>query len=480
MTTMDIRFRRALFDAVLRSDLYAFVQKTFPIVSGGSAFLPNWHIEAITYALTRVMRGEIKRLIITVPPRSLKSICASVAFPAFVLGHDPTRRIICVSYSESLGRKHANDFRALMRSSFYLRLFPGTRVSEAKDTELEVQTTARGYRYTTSLGGTLTGRGGNLLILDDPMKPQDALSDSARENLKQWYANTLLPRLDNKANDAIIVVMQRLHMDDLVGHLLDQGGWTELSLPAISEEEQFVPIGPDKVHHRKRGEVLHPEREPASILEELKRSMGSAEFAAQYQQQPVPPGGNLINWAWFPVYDELPMRDVGDKTIISWDTAMSAGELSDYSACVVLQVKGETAYVLDVVRERLEFPDLRRKIVEVHRRWRNNTNSYALLIEDKGSGMSLIQELKREGIRAIGVKPTMEKILRMNAHTARIEAGSVHVPRQASWLEDFRKEIMTFPASRYDDQTDALSQALDRVFIHRGTIKVGSVRGLNY
>jgi predicted phage terminase large subunit-like protein len=159
---------------------------------------------------------------------------------------------------------------------------------------------------------------------------------------------------------------------------------------------------------------------------------------------------------------------------------MSAGELSDYSACVVLQVKGETAYVLDVVRERLAFPDLRRKIVEVHRRWRNNTNSYALLIEDKGSGMSLIQEFKREGIHAIGVKPTMEKILRMNAHTARIEAGCVHIPRRASWLEDFRSEIMAFPASKYDDQIDALSQALDRAFIHKGTITVGSVRGLNY
>ena len=480
MTTMDISSRRALFDAILRSNLYAFVRKTFPIVSGGSAFLPNWHIEAITYALTRVMRGEIKRLIITVPPRSLKSICASVAFPAFVLGQDPTQRIICVSYSETLGRKHANDFRVVMRSPFYMRLFPGTRISQAKDTELEVETTARGYRYTTSLGGTLTGRGGNLLILDDPMKPQDALSDSAREHLKQWYANTLLPRLDNKANDAIIIVMQRLHMDDLVGHLLDQGGWTELNLPAIAEAEEIVPIGPDKVHHRKLGEVLHPEREPASILEELKRSMGSADFAAQYQQQPVPPGGNLIKWAWFPVYDELPIRDVGDKTIVSWDTAMSAGELSDYSVCVVLQVKGETAYILDVVRERLEFPDLRRKIVEVHRRWRNYTNSYALLIEDKGSGTSLIQDLKMERVHAVKVKPTVEKILRMNAHTARIEAGSVYVPRQASWLEDFRAEIMTFPSTKYDDQIDALSQALDRAFIHKETISVGFVRGLNY
>ncbi len=303
--------RQNLIDAISRVDLYSFAQRIFPIVSPGSPFLPNWHVEAIAHALARVMRGEIKRLIITVPPRSLKSICTSVAFPAFLLGHDPTRRIICVSYSENLARKHANDFRAVMRSPLYKRLFPGTRISAAKDTELEVMTTARGFRYATSVGGTLTGRGGNLLILDDPLNALEAGSERARDTLKQWYANTLLSRLDNKAEDAIVLVTQRLHVDDLVGHLLEQGGWPELSLPAIAEIEQVVPLGPERLHYRKVGELLHPEREPRSVLEEFKRSMGSAEFAAQFQQQPVPPGGNLIKWAWFSFYDKPPISGCG-------------------------------------------------------------------------------------------------------------------------------------------------------------------------
>jgi len=226
-----------LVRAILREDLYCFIQATFPTVSPGASFAPNWHIEAIAYALTRVLNGEIKRLIITVPPRSLKSICTSVAFPAFVLGHDPTRRIICVSYAEALARKHANDCRALMRSPLYHRLFPGTRISLAKDTELEFATTCGGNRLSTSVGGTLTDRGGNLIIIDDPLKPQDAYSEAARESTKQWYSNTLLSRLDDKINDAIIVVMQRLHLDDLVGHLLEQEGWTHLNLPAIAEAE---------------------------------------------------------------------------------------------------------------------------------------------------------------------------------------------------------------------------------------------------
>ena len=277
--------------AIIRTDLYAFVQASFPIVAGGSRFLPNWHIEAIAYELNAVMRGDTRRLIITVPPRSLKSICASVCLPAFALGYDPGRRIICVSYSEGLARKHANDCRALMRSDLYRRIFPATRISASKDTETEVMTTARGSRLATSVGGTLTGRGGNLLIIDDPLKPQEAQSVTARESLKQWYSNTLLSRLDNKSEGSIIVVMQRLHPDDLVGHLQEQTGWIHLNLPAIAEEETVLRLGMKRTHRRQLGELLHPERESQAALDELKTSMGSMEFAAQYQQTPVPLGG---------------------------------------------------------------------------------------------------------------------------------------------------------------------------------------------
>jgi hypothetical protein len=237
MTAQRFQLPALLAAAIIGTDLHSFIRASFPIVSGGDEFLPNWHVEAMAYALAEVLGGRTRRLIITVPPRSLKSICASVAFPAFALGHNPSLRIIGVSYSESLARKHANDCRALMRSSLYRAVFPATRISPAKDTETEVMTTARGSRLATSVGGTLTGRGGNLLIIDDPLKPQDAHSESARDSLKQWYANTLLSRLDNKVDGSIVVVMQRLHPDDLVGHLLEQGGWTHLNLPAIAEDE---------------------------------------------------------------------------------------------------------------------------------------------------------------------------------------------------------------------------------------------------
>jgi hypothetical protein len=215
-----------------------------------------------------------------------------------------------------------------MRSGLNTGLFPNTRISATKDSELEFATTLGGNRLATSVGGTLTGRGGNVILIDDPTKPQDAASQVARENTKQWFANTLLSRLDNKTNDAIVVVMQRLHEDDLVGYLLEHEGWVHLNLPAIAECEQRIALSATRFHVRQPGDVLHPEREPRGVLDELKRSMGSLAFAAQYQQEPIAEGGNLVKWDWFQFYDKPPARNSQDQIIVSWDTALSAKELA--------------------------------------------------------------------------------------------------------------------------------------------------------
>ncbi len=433
--------RLALFDAALRNDFYAFVQAAFPIVAGGSILQRNWHLEAMTAALSDVMNGIIRRLIITVPPRSLKSICSSVALPAFVLGQDPSRRIICVSYSDVLSRKHGNDCRALMHSAMYRRIFPKTRISSRKDTEAEIATTAGGSRLTTSVGGTLTGRGGNLLIIDDPLKPQDAQSESARESVKQWYSNTLLSRLDHKSEGSIIVVMQRLHPDDLVGHLLEQGGWTYLNLPAIAETECGIALGMDRHHYRKVGDLLHPERENQAALDELKNAMGSMEFSAQYQQAPIAIGGNLIRWSWFKYYDSPPSPRIGDRLIVSWDTAMSSSELADYSACVILLARGQTIYVLDVTRARLEYPELKRAVLSHHERWRQLTTAYSLLIEKKGAGLSLIQDLCREDMpgmaRPIQACRKLQSPLPEPTGTAPSSSG-FGTSRKKAWLHEDR------------------------------------------
>ena len=456
ISTASPALKRKLVDTVLANDLFAFVRRVFETIVPGEELSLGWHLRAMAYALERVRRGETRRLIITVPPRNLKSITASVSFPAFVLGHDPTKKIVCVSYSSELAVKHANDCRAVMRSPWYQRIFPQTRLSPEKNTEMEVMTTKRGGRFTTSIGGTLTGRGGNIIIVDDPMKPADAMSEVVRKGVIHWFDSTLLSRLNTKAEDAIIVVMQRLHVEDLAGVLLEKGGWEHLDLPAIAEEPQEVPIGPKRIYRRKLGEVLDPAREPRAVLDQLKASMGTMDFSAQYQQRPIPAEGNLIRRKWLRYYDEPPRREPYDVIAISWDTAMKATEISDYSVGTLWHFAGENCYLLDVVRGRYDYPTLKRLTLGLRQQWPDAT----VLIEDKGSGTSLIQDLRSERISVISISPVADKVSRLYSTQALFAAGSVLFPSKAPWLSDFTSELLAFPGGRHDDQVDSLSQAL--------------------
>ena len=256
------------FIAILRSDFASFIHQCFCSLTPGTRFSPNWHIDAMAFRLEQARLGKITRLIICMPPRSLKSIVASVAFSAFVLGRDPTRRLIAASYGAELAVKHASDCRAILRADWFQRVFPWARISKTKDTESEFLTTERGFRLATSVDGTLTGRGGDFIIVDDPLKPSDALSDSKRERTNDWFNDTLLSRLNDKQTGVIVVVTQRLHVHDLVGALLDgPEKWTVLNLPAIAEREERIQIGENTYHVRRAGDLLHAEREPQAVLE---------------------------------------------------------------------------------------------------------------------------------------------------------------------------------------------------------------------
>jgi hypothetical protein len=303
----------------------------FHVLNPSAIFQMNWHIRAIAYVLEQVRLGEIKRLIITVPPRSLKSIMCSVAVPAFVLGHDPTKRLIVASYSADLAIKHGNDFRTVVNSAEYHAIFPGTRISAMKNTQTEVVTTLNGFRLAISVDGTLTGRGGDIIIIDDPIAALAALSQKSREHVVDWYFNTLLSRLDDKQSGAIVLVMQRLHEDDLAGVLLrGSDEWTVLNLPAIAQQDEKIRIGNGQVRVRRAGNVLHPEREPREVLESLRAQLGPEIFSAQYQQQPVAPGGAMIKRVWVHHFDQLPQSG---QIIQSWDVA-NRFELATWRALV--------------------------------------------------------------------------------------------------------------------------------------------------
>ncbi len=426
--------RRRYVDLILARDFSAFVTKVFETVSPGDVYLPNWHIDAMTYAAGRVMDGTIKRLITTVPPRHLKSIVFSVALPAL----------------------HANDFRAVMTAEWYRRVFPATKISREKDTQCETMTTGRGYRYATSLHGTLTGRGADLIVLDDPQKPDEALSETHRNSAGQWFDTTLLSRLDSKSDGAVVIVMQRLHEDDLAGRLLEKGGWPHLKIPAIAEQDEHIPIGPGRIYRRKAGTVIDPRRESLKDLERLKQQMTELFFSAQYQQEPIPLAGNIIKAEWFKEYEITPAYSNNDLLIISLDTAMKGTQLADYSVATVWLARGDHSYLLDLWRERVDYPELRRAVS----RLREKYAGAALLVEDKGSGTSLIQDLRAENRAVIGINPEGDKLTRAAKTSAQFEAGAVFFPKAAPWLSGLKAELLGFPNVRYDDQVDSVTQAL--------------------
>jgi predicted phage terminase large subunit-like protein len=446
-----------VLQALLRRDFRAFVQKAFQTLSPGQIFVLEWHLSALAHQLERVRSGKTKRLIINMPPRSLKSIVASVAFPAFVLGHDPTRRIICVSYSGDLAKKHANDFRAILESPWFQRLFPAARIGQ-KDSEIEIELTARDSRLATSVGGTLTGRGGDIIIIDDPLKPDDAYSEAKRSAANEWFRSTLLSRLDDKRTGAIIIVMQRVHMHDLTGFVQAlSDDWDVLKLPAIAEIDEDIPISDTAAHHRKAGEALSPEREPIPVLESLKLQLGGDAFSAQYQQEPAPPGGAMIKRAWIKRYSELPLFDRRFLVVQSWDTASKGGPENDFSVCTTwIVTRDHQWFLLDVWRKRVDYPELKaaaQALAKKHKAQR-------VLVEDAGTGTSLVQELRTEVSGIVAVKPNRDKVSRMAVVSAKFEAGQVFLPERAPWLADFETEFFSFPGSRHDDQCDSVSQAL--------------------
>ena len=449
---------RAEYDTLLRQDFATFAARCFYELNPQAELAMNWHIEVIAAKLAAVRQGKIRRLIINLPPRHLKSLLASIALPAWCLGHDPSAQILCVSYAQDLSDKLARDCRSIMTSSWYRRIFP-TRLAAHRQAVQEFVTTRQGYRLASSNGGVLTGRGADIILIDDPLKPEEALSDTQRHAANDWYDHTLYSRQNDKQHGAIVIIMQRLHEDDLVGHVLGQEPWEVVSFPAIAERDEVHDIetiwGP-KRFIRYRGEALHLSREPLATLDHIRSTIGEYDFAGQYQQSPAPLGGGLVKIEWFRLYKDLPERF--DRIVQSWDTANKATELSDYRVCTTWGIAGKNLYLIGLLRQRLEYPGLKRAVREQQSLFAANV----VLIEDKASGTQLIQELIVDGCYAVTrYTPDCDKIMRMHAQTAIIENGFVHLPETAPWLAEYLHEMSTFPKGKHDDQVDSTAQFLD-------------------
>jgi predicted phage terminase large subunit-like protein len=372
-----------------------------------------------------------------------------------------------------LAKTHANDFRRVVTDPIYQAVFPKMRL--ARETDSEIHTTLRGRRYATSIQGTLTGRGGNLFIIDDPLKPGDAVSQVSRERVIEWYRSTLVTRPDDKQAARVMVVMQRIHVDDLVGYLLDSdAGFEVLSLPAVAQSTITYDLGGGRTHTREQGDLLHPAHEPAEVLREIKKSMGSMLFSAQYQQAPEPAGGKIIKRKMLRCYSAVERRPT-DRIVLSWDIALSEQEAADYSACVVLLNRGELYFVLEVIRGKFPFDKLKEKIIEVKHRY---GMAASLVIEESAISHGLIQSLREKHINVVDIKPDRDKLSRLISQIDLFEGGSVLLPKDAPWLDEFVSELLSFPG-RHDDQVDALSQGLAwRREAWKGPLVQRTTRGL--
>lgn len=444
--------------ALMRSHLMFFLPLAFRILHPAKPpLIMQWYLRAMCEAFHKVAKGESQRLVINVPPRHLKSI-TSVAFAAWMLGRHPHTKIMLVTYGSSLVRDHFAHLQKLLGAPEYRQLFPATRLeTETPGRHLLVTTRGGGCRGVT-VGGATTGHGADIIIIDDAMKADEINSEARREELDRFYSNTLITRLDDKLTGAIISIQQRLGEDDLPGRLVEAGA-EHLNLPAWHDEEQVYEIGLGRAYRRPPGELLQPEREPMEVLNDYKRNMGNADFAAQYLQQPSVLEGNIIRTDAFARFnlEEFP-REGFRKIVHSLDVASSTGPRSDYTVCLTFGYLDGRWYLLDVVRERLEFPQLVDRVRALHRLWRPDT----LIIEDATIGMQLGQELRhRHDLRPIMLRPNADKVTRMVGQLAMIEDGDILIPNTAPWLSAFLQEMRSFPGGRHDDQVDALAQFLD-------------------
>lgn len=285
-------------DVLIKHDFLSFTQQCFATLNPSEPFVPSWHIALIADYLEACRNGQVKRLIINVPPRSLKSVCVSVAWPAWLMGHNPAARILTASYARALSTKHSLDCRTIMQSDWYGDLFPETVLRDDQNEKHKFVTTQHGMRLATSIWGSVTGEGGNVLIADDPLNPMQAGRARMRGYVNDWFEHSFASRLDNKRKGCMVVVMQRLHAEDLSGHLLHKGGWEKLVLPAIAMQDETWQVN-GSIYRRKQGDLLHPAREDAALIERAKQELGSLNFAAQYQQSPVIQEGGMLSLSWF-------------------------------------------------------------------------------------------------------------------------------------------------------------------------------------
>lgn len=452
--------------------LAEFIAQAWHLVEPATEYRPNWHITMICEHLEAACRGEVRNLLITMPPRMMKSLCVSVFFPAWRWISEPGERFLYSSYSADLATDHSLASRRIIESDWYQARW-GRRVRMARDQNRKTrfENTDRGVRSAAGVGGVSTGRGGDWVICDDPHNVKDAESELIRQETVRWWREVMSSRFNDPMTGRRIVVMQRVHEDDLAGALIQQGNYVHLNIPMEFEPEAVLPTGigaPDP--RTEPGELLAPDRVGPAEIKDLQLQLGSRAYAGQYQQRPAPAEGAILKSAWWD-YWEAPLPPI-EWLLQVWDTAFKKGQENDYSVGLTAGLSGGRIFVLDLWRDKVEFPQLKRVVASQYLKWRPDE----VVVEDKASGQSLIQELAQEVdlgsgqggilIPVLPFGPGVDKIQRTSTASPYVEGRRVLLPAGAAWLhgpDGFIDECAVFPAGRHDDQVDAIVMAILRL-----------------
>ena len=435
--------------------LSEFIRQAWPVLEPNTPYVHGWHIDAICAHLEAVTHGQIRNLLINMPPRHAKSLIVSVFWPVWEWITTPERRWLFSAYAQKLSARDSLRCRRLITSAWYQNRY-GARYQLTRDQNAKIrfENDKTGYRIATSVGGVVTGEGGDRIVVDDPHNVTEAKSAVVREDTLLWWDEAMSTRVNDPKTSAKVIVMQRLHERDLSAHVLQQKLYEHLCLPAEYEGKKFFTTIGWSDPRAQVGELLWPARFGAREIAEMKLQLRAFGTACQLQQRPAPQAGGLIKLEWWRYYREPPSFA---RVVQSWDTAFKKNRDNDRSVCTTWGVARDGYYLLDCWAGRVEFPELKRVVVQQAAKWRPQQ----ILIEDKASGQSLTQELQRETclpIKPVGVDP--DKIARVNAVTGLIEAGKVFLPQAADWVADFVDECALFPHGRHDDRVDSMTQAL--------------------
>jgi predicted phage terminase large subunit-like protein len=437
----------------MRTDFNAFLEKAHVLLNPGAPFQSNWHLEVLAWKFRLFAEGKSKRLVICVPPRHLKSTIGSVALPAWILGRDPAAKIICASYGEDLAKDFSTKTRRLTMSPSYAEAFPDLQLEKA--TDMHLCTTKGGERYATTVGGPITGKGADFIIVDDPMKFQEVDSEARREEVFNWVSN-LATRLNNPNTGGILLIAQRLHQDDVIGRIADKGGWEIVNLPLVAMQDELHERGPNLIYERKAGEYLHPARIDKTRAEQLRAELGHRAFQAQYQQNPLPAGAGFFDLELIKRYKSPPKAF--EHIFFSVDVATVA-DGGDYSVCTIWGYVEQDFYLLDLWRKQVSFPELGKALIALDTEWAPSL----IIVEAVGSGDALCQQLSHQlGRYVLSCHPKGNKAHRFEAATLLMAKGRVWIPTNAPWVEPLIKELLAFPQGKHDDQVDSISQMLFR------------------